>query len=34
MHGEIYLEPVEGGKKTSFVLLIPSGEIEKELSHG
>ena len=34
MNGEIYLEPVEGGKGTSFALLMPTGEIVKELSHG
>lgn len=34
MHGEIYLEPSEGGEGTSIALLMPTGEIEMELNHG
>jgi hypothetical protein len=34
MHGEIYLEPIEDGEGTSFALLMPTWEIERELSHG
>jgi hypothetical protein len=34
MHGEIYLELVEGEEGTSFALLMPTWEIERELSHG
>jgi hypothetical protein len=34
MHGEVYLEPVEGLGRTSLPLLIATGEIEMELNHG